>query len=84
MAEISQMLRELRKYHGKTLAQVAESSGLSISYLSDIERGAAIPFDAALTMLNKILACYGLRAETKLSPLDSRIDRKPDAENPDS
>lgn len=62
------MLRELRKYYAKTLAQVSEHSGLSISYLSDMERGRATPIDAALTTLNKILACYGLEATIELRP----------------
>jgi transcriptional regulator with XRE-family HTH domain len=64
------MLRELRKYNGKTLADVAQVSGLSVSYLSDIERGHAHPFDNALAMLNKILACYGLQASITLGPID--------------
>lgn len=68
MAEISKTLRELRKYHGKTLADVSVQSGVSISYLSDIERSRATPFDASLATLNKILASYGLEAVIKIGP----------------
>jgi transcriptional regulator with XRE-family HTH domain len=72
MKEIQQMLRELRKYHNKTLADVSAGSGLSISYLSDLERGTATPFDAAMATLNKILAVYDLKAALKLEPIKGK------------
>lgn len=60
MSDIAKQLRTLRKASGKTLAQVAEQTGLSQSYLSDIERGRRATFDTALATLNKILACYDM------------------------
>lgn len=74
MTEIQQLLRELRKFHNKTLADVASFSGLSVSYLSDLERGRQTPFDSALATVNKIFGCYGLRARLQLEPIDSQID----------
>lgn len=63
---IGKELRELRLFHRKRLAEIAAASGLSISYLSDIERGHRCNFDTALETLNKILACYDLEAVMRL------------------
>lgn len=42
-SRIGQQLRDRRKELGFTLAQVAERSGLSLSYLSAVEKGANLP-----------------------------------------
>lgn len=51
-------IRQLRKANGWTLADVAARTGLSVSFLSDIERGRT---DPSLNTLDKIAAAHGLR-----------------------
>lgn len=41
--KLQDRLKELRTYNDLTLKAVAERSGLSVSYLSDIERGRTTP-----------------------------------------
>ena len=53
-------LRGLRKAFGMTLKQLAEQTGLSISYLSDMERGRNCP---SVKTLKKIAAAYGREVE---------------------
>lgn len=53
-------LRAMRHVHGKTLKDVSRVSGLSISYLSDLEHGRAMP---TLETLEKIAAVYKTRLE---------------------
>lgn len=48
-------LKEKRKALGLTLAQAGEQSGLSTSFLSDIEVGRSSP---SLSTLAKLAACY--------------------------
>lgn len=48
-------IRTARKQRDMTLAQVAEKTGLSISFLSDLERGRT---DPSLSSLRKLAACY--------------------------
>jgi len=48
-------LRRLRKKQGFTLAQVGKETDLSISFLSDVERGRTRP---SLDTLEKLAACY--------------------------
>jgi transcriptional regulator with XRE-family HTH domain len=50
-------IRTARKQRDMTLAQVAEKTGLSISFLSDLERGRT---DPSLSTLRRIAACYGV------------------------
>ena len=52
-------LRWLRKKSGMTLAQLSERSGVSVSFLSDLERGerGVLP---SLLVLERIAAVYGL------------------------
>lgn len=50
-------LRALRAETGQTLSQVSERTGVSISYLSDIERGRRLP---ALDVLDRLCHGYGL------------------------
>jgi len=40
---IGQRIREKRKERGLTLKQLAEATGLTVTYLSDVERGATQP-----------------------------------------
>lgn len=48
-------IREIRKGKKMTLAQVEQRSGISTAYLSNIERGQAVP---SLGVLEKLAACY--------------------------
>jgi XRE family transcriptional regulator, regulator of sulfur utilization len=57
MKHIPVELRALRTAHRKTLAQLAEQTGLSLSFLSDVERGRT---DPSLETLRKIAAAYGM------------------------
>jgi transcriptional regulator with XRE-family HTH domain len=66
MSGIAKQLKQLRTAHSKRLKDIAAETGLSVSYLSDIERGHRAVFDTALTTLNKILACYGLEARLEV------------------
>ena len=49
-------LRAIRLHNKMTLAEVATRSGLSISFLSDIERDKTRP---SLATLQKLATCYG-------------------------
>jgi transcriptional regulator with XRE-family HTH domain len=50
-------LRTIRRHHGYTLADLRTQTGLSVSFLSDVERGRTLP---SLGTLGKLAACYQL------------------------
>lgn len=50
------LLHNEREQRGLTLKQVAEKSGLSVSYLSDIENGRTVP---SIEALHNLTAAYG-------------------------
>ena len=50
-------LRMLRQRAHKTLADVADGAGISVSFLSDMERGRTLP---ALDTLERIADVFGL------------------------
>jgi len=52
---LSEKIKILRKKHGKKLREIAASTGLSISYISDIENGRTLP---SVKTLQKIASCY--------------------------
>ena len=52
---VGRKLRELRKTYHYTLKDVKERTGLSISFLSDVERGQTKP---SLDSLKKLAVCY--------------------------
>lgn len=54
---IPETLKTLRIQHGYTGQELANLTGLSVSYLSDLERGRTIP---TIETLDKILQVYGL------------------------
>ena len=60
-------LRVLRKKHNYTLADVGNRTGLSVSFLSDIERGRARP---SLDTLEKLAACYDTTVNDLLAGVD--------------
>lgn len=51
-------LKEVRSQRGLTLAQVKERTGLSVSYLSDLER--ARTQNPSLETIDKLATCYGM------------------------
>lgn len=51
-------LKEIRKARELTLLQVKERTGLSVSYLSDLERGRTS--NPTLDTMEKLAGCYGL------------------------
>lgn len=51
--DLGNMIRELRQQHGMTLQEMAEKSGLSVGFLSKVERGLSQP---TINNLQKI--CY--------------------------
>ena len=64
---MGQRLRGIRKDRGESLASVAESTGLSSSFLSMLEQGRT---DISLGRLLPVLAHYGLRIEQVLESGD--------------
>ena len=55
--KLGDRLREIRQQHEETLLQVAQSIDLSVSYLSDLERGRTRP---SLDTLERLAAHYRL------------------------
>lgn len=56
-------LRDLRTEAGLTLSQLSERSGVSVSYLNDIEHGRTVP---SLGRLQDIAVALGLNASSLL------------------
>lgn len=65
---LSDRLREVRRQTGKTLVEVAGATALSVSYLSDLERGRTNP---SLETLNRLSSFYGLSTAAMLASVDS-------------
>lgn len=64
---IGERLRELRLGNNMTLLEVREKTGLSVSHLSDMERGRAKPsFDA----LESLALCYGITMSDLMTGVD--------------
>lgn len=61
-------LRALRKKHKYTLADVGERVELSVSFLSDIERGRTRP---SLETLTKLAGCYEISINELLGGVDA-------------
>ena len=51
--QLQYRIRELRQNNGLTLKEVSEITDLSVSYLSDIERGRTVPSLSTLTKLSE-------------------------------
>jgi transcriptional regulator with XRE-family HTH domain len=58
IATIGEKIRELRKASGRTLASIAEETGLSIGHLSQVERGLSAP---SIRHLQLIAAAFGVK-----------------------
>lgn len=72
-------LRRLRKSRSLTLAEVGEATKLSVSFLSDVERGRTRP---SLDTLEKLAAYYNVSVnnilkETELRTLDTERSYPP-------
>lgn len=65
---VGRKLRELRKTYHYTLKDVKERTGLSISFLSDVERGQTKP---SLDSLQKLAVCYQVGTSDLLEDADS-------------
>ncbi|MBX3084632.1 MAG: helix-turn-helix transcriptional regulator [Anaerolineae bacterium] len=59
--------RELRNMRGLTLKDLSTATGLSISYLSDIERGRTIP---TLSTLETLAKAFGISITDYLTGVD--------------
>jgi transcriptional regulator with XRE-family HTH domain len=55
--DIGSVIRHLRKQQGLTLKELSESSGMSVSHLSDLERGRT---DSTVRSLLKIAEALGV------------------------
>lgn len=64
MNTLGAAFRNARKRHGMTLKQVSKKTGLSISFLSEIERGITLP---SIRSATKIAECYGYEFRIKLA-----------------
>lgn len=69
---IAEKLRTIRKQRGYTLVKLSEKSGVSVSFLSDMERGRTLP---SLKSCQAIVDVYGM----SLSWLFSGVEIYPDA-----
>lgn len=65
--QLGVMLRTLRKEKGYTLADVSNRTGLSVSFLSDAERGRTKP---SLDTLNKLAEFYSIAVNEILGGVD--------------
>ena len=65
--QLKDRLREIRQKHGATLLQVAEAVKLSVSYLSDLERGRAKP---SLDTLERLAAHYEMSVADLVSGIE--------------
>jgi transcriptional regulator with XRE-family HTH domain len=65
--QLKDRLREIRQKHGATLLKVAEAVKLSVSYLSDLERGRAKP---SLDTLERLAAYYEMSVADLVSGIE--------------
>ena len=65
---LGERLRSIRKDRDYTLEYIADRAGISIPYLSDIERDKALP---PLDTLERIAAAFGTNVNMVLSSVDA-------------
>src|SRR5690625_4372453 len=65
MKEVSDQIRALRSKQGKTLKDLSGETGLSVSFLSQVERGES---SIAITSLNKIANALNVHIRTFFEP----------------
>lgn len=73
---LAERLRELRSERGWRLKDLSEQSGLSVPYLSDLERGRTNP---SLETLNTLARTYDMSVQDLLEPTDFAGERTPAA-----
>ncbi len=67
LVQLKDRLREIRQKRGVTLLQVAEAVKLSVSYLSDLERGRAKP---SLDTLERLAVYYEMSVADLVSGIE--------------
>lgn len=65
--KLHERLRELRQERGLRLKDVSEQAGISIPYLSDLERGRTNP---SLETLQTLAAAHGISVHDLLEPVE--------------
>lgn len=70
--DAGRLVRDLRRAHGLTQAQLAVRASTTTSAISRLERGHISPTVATLEAL---LLCLGYRLDMEAEPLDPAIDR---------
>lgn len=65
--KLEERIKELRTQHRLTLKDLSESTGLSVSYLSDIERGRTTP---SLNTLEALSVAFDISVADLLSGVD--------------
>ena len=65
--KLHERLRELRQERGQRLKDVSEIAGISIPYLSDLERGRTNP---SLETLQTLAGSYGISVHDLLEPVE--------------
>ena len=78
MDTLGARLRQLRKARGYTLLDVGAKTGLSVSFLSDVERGRTKP---SLDTLEKLASTYGC-AVSELLQVESEAEDDSETESP--
>ncbi|MEK3884954.1 helix-turn-helix transcriptional regulator [Paenibacillus sp. PL2-23] len=68
---VGEQIRRVRKLRGMTQEQLAEQSGLSFSYVSDVERGTR---NISLESLEKIINALGVRPNQLFEEIDVLSD----------
>jgi transcriptional regulator with XRE-family HTH domain len=68
LMKLHERLKEIRTQKGLTLVQVKEQSGLSVSYLSDLERGRTT--SPSLETLDKLANFYAMTATDLMSGIE--------------
>lgn len=69
MSELAKQLRSIRTERKLRLSEVAAEAGISVTYLSEIERGRRATVEAALATINKVLAVYDMEAVVEIRPI---------------
>ena len=74
--ELGKRLRFIRKEHQKTLKDLSQDAGLSLSYLSDMERGVVNPSVGTLKKVAKVYKMKLTELLVGVEDKDESIDKK--------
>lgn len=66
--KLGERLRQIRREKHKTLFEVRDKTGLSVSYLSDLERGRTS--NPSVEILERLAKCYGMTLVDLASGVD--------------